>query len=649
MQQHKDKENTLILVVDSYDLVLMNSSQLVVDRFLKFKVKILFSAESFCWPDASLAEYYPTVKMEEKRYLNSGGFIGYAKQIYEMIQNADSEVADNDDDQLYYTRIFLDSKKKEDLGIELDKRSLIFQNLNGALDEVTVKYEDGHSFLFNKKTDTVPLVVHGNGPIKVDFNGLTNYIPDKWNPTEGCVVCQQNIINLDEVKLEDYPTLTMALFIEHPTAFLEDFLININNLSYPKHKIHLFIHNSVERHTKDVSVFTDKLTDNPLYASVTLHGPTDSAINEATARALSIEESIKQGSDYYFCVDSDAQLEHADIIQHLIKLNRSVVAPLLLRPGKLWSNFWGALNGDGYYKRSADYLDIVQLKQTGLWNVPYMNGAYLVQKRHLKTLSAVDLRDTTLDPDIAICKHLRDKNVFMYVHNEIYYGHLVDSEHIEMSRLHPDLYMIFDNKYTWERKYLNSEFGKVLHETPLQEIAQPCPDVYWLPLMSPFFCRDLIEEMENFGQWSGGKHEDIRLNGGYENVPTVDIHTNQIGWERHWLQILKDYIAPLSSKVFAGFYSESRAIMNFVVRYRPGEQDRLRPHSDSSTFSINMALNDPAKDYEGGGTRFLRYNCSVVESRVGWLLIHPGRLTHHHEGLPTTKGTRYIMVSFVDP
>lgn len=54
-------------------------------------------------------------------------------------------------------------------------------------------------------------------------------------------------------------------------------------------------------------------------------------------------------------------------------------------------------------------------------------------------------------------------------------------------------------------------------------------------------------------------------------------------------------------------------------------------------------------ELQGGGCRFLRYNCSVTDSRKGWMLMHPGRLTHYHEGLKTTKGTRYIMISFVDP
>lgn len=37
-----------------------------------------------------------------------------------------------------------------------------------------------------------------------------------------------------------------------------------------------------------------------------------------------------------------------------------IVAPMITRAGRLWSNFWGALSGDGYYARSEDYVDIVQ-------------------------------------------------------------------------------------------------------------------------------------------------------------------------------------------------------------------------------------------------------------------------------------------------
>ena len=37
-----------------------------------------------------------------------------------------------------------------------------------------------------------------------------------------------------------------------------------------------------------------------------------------------------------------------------------------------------------------------------------------------------------------------------------------------------------------------------------------------------------MEEMENFGSWSSGGNNDERISGGYENVPTRDIHMNQV-------------------------------------------------------------------------------------------------------------------------
>ncbi|XP_026517914.2 multifunctional procollagen lysine hydroxylase and glycosyltransferase LH3-like, partial [Terrapene carolina triunguis] len=146
-----------------------------------------------------------------------------------------------------------------------------------------------------------------------------------------------------------------------------------------------------------------------------------------------------------------------------------------------------------------------------------------------------------------------------------------------------------------------------------------------------------------------GRPQDARLAGGYENVPTDDIHMRQIGLESEWLRFLREFIAPVTEMLYPGYYTKAQALLNFVVRYRPEQQPALRPHHDSSTFTINIALNSKGSDYEGGGCRFLRYSCSVTAPRKGWSLMHPGRLTHFHEGLPTTRGTRYIMVSFVDP
>lgn len=53
--------------------------------------------------------------------------------------------------------------------------------------------------------------------------------------------------------------------------------------------------------------------------------------------------------------------------------------------------------------------------------------------------------------------------------------------------------------------------------------------------------------------------QDERLAGGYENVPTVDIHMNQIGFEKEWLKFLKDYISPVTEKLYPGYYPRVRS------------------------------------------------------------------------------------------
>lgn len=50
--------------------------------------------------------------------------------------------------------------------------------------------------------------------------------------------------------------------------------------------------------------------------------------------------------------------------------------------------------------------------------------------------------------------------------------------------------------------------------------------------------------------------QDSRISGGYENVPTDDIHMKQIGLENVWLHFIREFIAPVTLKVFAGYYTK---------------------------------------------------------------------------------------------
>ncbi|KAG9269442.1 procollagen-lysine,2-oxoglutarate 5-dioxygenase 3-like [Astyanax mexicanus] len=645
MQKHKDKQNTIILFVDSYDVILAGGPEEILWKFARFKHRVVFSAEGFCWPDQKLAPKYPTVH-SGKRYLNSGGFIGYAPEIYEIVSQWKHR--DNDDDQLFYTLIYLDKAARTKHNMTLDHKSRIFQNLNGAVEEVVLKFEKSRVRARNVAYDTLPVVIHGNGPTKLQLNYLGNYVPTAWTYENGCGNCDDDLLYFTDVPEEEMPLVYIGVFIEQATPFLEEFLERLATMNYPHTRLRLFIHNNVVYHEQHVERFWNR--HRSLFPDIRIVGPEEN-LQHDQARTMAVEGCRKDPScGYYFSIDSDVALTNPDTLRILIEENKSVIAPMLSRHGKLWSNFWGALSPEGYYSRSEDYIDIVQAKRVGVWNVPYITQVYLLRGDVLRSrLADVSLfKQEGADPDMIFCRAVRDQGVFMFVSNRDEFGRLVSTKNYNTSRLYPDMWQIFDNPLDWREKYIHENYSKIFEDGE-NVVEQPCPDVYWFPAFSDRMCDELVETMEDFGEWSGGRHKDERLAGGYENVPTVDIHMNQIQFEKEWLKFLKDYIVPVTEKLYPGYYPKANAVMNFVVRYRPDEQPSLRPHHDSSTFTINIALNSKGKDYEGGGCRFVRYNCRVESPRKGWSFMHPGRLTHYHEGLPTTQGTRYIMVSFVDP
>lgn len=77
-------------------------------------------------------------------------------------------------------------------------------------------------------------------------------------------------------------------------------------------------------------------------------------------------------------------------------------------------------------------------------------------------------------------------------------------------------------------------------------------------------CTKVKEKSLGIGAWESGwrlrfslcgHFQDNRIQGGYENVPTIDIHMNQITFEREWHKFLVEYIAPMTEKLYPGYYT----------------------------------------------------------------------------------------------
>ncbi|XP_026224637.1 procollagen-lysine,2-oxoglutarate 5-dioxygenase 1a [Anabas testudineus] len=636
-------EDRIILFIDSYDVVFASGPKELLKKFQQAGHKVVFSSESLIWPDRHLQDKHPHVK-EGNRFLGSGGFIGYVPNIREMVSDWTGE--DDESDQLFFTKIYIDPAKRKSINITIDSKCRLFQNLNGALDEVVLKFEDGRVRARNVLYDTLSVVIHGNGPTKLQINYLGNYIPNTWTFETGCTVCHEDLRSLTAIKESEYPLVVIGIFIQQPTPFVTVFFERLLKLQYPKNRLKLFIYNKEAHHERQVSSFLQDHGN--LYQDVKFIGP-EEEMDGAAPRNLGFDMCRKdEDCDYFFSLDIEVVLKNENTLKILIEQNLPVIAPMITRAGRLWSNFWGALSADGYYARSEDYVDIVQGRREGVWNIPYVSSVYLVKASLLRSeLSDFELfNSNNLDPDMAFCHNVRSKGIFMYVTNMQSFGRILSTENYQTNHLHNDLWQIFENPVDWEERYIHENYTRIMKD---KLIETPCPDVYWFPIFTDVACNHLVEEMENFGQWSGGGNKDTRIQGGYENVPTIDIHMNQVNYEKEWQKFLLEYIAPVTEKMFPGYYTRAQFDLAFVVRYKPDEQPALRPHHDASTFTINIALNQVGLDFQGGGCRFLRYDCSITSPRKGWALMHPGRLTHYHEGLRVTEGVRYIAVSFVDP
>ena len=64
--------------------------------------------------------------------------------------------------------------------------------------------------------------------------------------------------------------MVIAIFIEKPSPFLEEFFARTAGLDYPKDKIDLFIHNSEEYHMNDVEDFIGMLFSFSVFVSMTV-------------------------------------------------------------------------------------------------------------------------------------------------------------------------------------------------------------------------------------------------------------------------------------------------------------------------------------------------------------------------------------------
>eukprot|EP01051_Picozoa_sp_SAG22_P003845 SAG22_NODE_193_length_15643_cov_5.339424_7_plen_216_part_00 len=193
-------------------------------------------------------------------------------------------------------------------------------------------------------------------------------------------------------------------------------------------------------------------------------------------------------------------------------------------------------------------------------------------------------------------------------------------------------------------------------------------------------CAAVIAAAEGHAaDWSTGRHA---------AYPTVDLDVRDIRALAGWLpaklgkKLLRPMEAGFGLAVGAAGAGAAGAVGAaprcrlaiddlFVAKYEPGGQKGLGAHEDSSTWSFVIALNSgggggggeaagtstsssaehaaaaAAGEFAGGGTRFeLLPGRPVFRPPVGGATGFHGH--NRHCGMPTTRGTRYILAGFCE-
>ena len=109
--------------------------------------------------------------------------------------------------------------------------------------------------------------------------------------------------------------------------------------------------------------------------------------------------------------------------------------------------------------------------------------------------------------------------------------------------------------------------------------------------------------------------------------------------------LMARYLRPISRLLFPDVAGYDGQTFGFSIRYEPGTDTALQPHTDASSVTLNVNINRPEEAYTGSGVRFFDPASQQIKELffgVGEALLHHGSVPH--EAKPITSGERSNLV-----
>lgn len=188
LENHPNQDD-LICFIDAYDVLCFSGLKEIIHKFKEYNCKILLSSELNCYPPQNLYKYeFVEYQMQEFllndnidrevfptnfKYVNSGGYIGYCRELLKMLRwksiEEITEICKDGGDQTYISLYYLEhavesfkTRHNNNLpyGVQIDYNQTIFQSMY-KIDFTDFFFINGR--LYNKILKTQPCFAHFNG------------------------------------------------------------------------------------------------------------------------------------------------------------------------------------------------------------------------------------------------------------------------------------------------------------------------------------------------------------------------------------------------------------------------------------------------------------------------------------------------------
>ncbi|XP_045133047.1 LOW QUALITY PROTEIN: uncharacterized protein LOC123517151 [Portunus trituberculatus] len=425
---------------------------------------------------------------------------------------------------------------------------------------------------------------------------------------------------LPQSPTEDSPRLLVNLLLGESWApFLEEVLAGIDLQDYPREALDVWIYSQSGVQEAEISAFMKKNKEK--YSSLTL------ALDQTPDHHLLRSRCDEANCSLLVLMEAHAVLDCPATLRLLADSDRPVVGPVLKQRQEGGETNFVVKKGEDI----SHWDNLIRSQRVrATLRVAEVQALRVVHRDYLEDL-------------------MLGRQVDQYINTRVRPGLLLDPRGHKEGKLHPDLWGLTYNPRAWRQRYIHPDLLSIIWgKAKAEEVGK---DLYYVPLFKERFCRELVEELEHFGQW---QHKDMDDREEAHHYTSTNINLSQIDYEAEYHVVINTLHKELLATLYGGYRAEGKSSLLFVLRYNAAtDYNTFTYHLDGATYTLNVALNN---DFTGGGLEYRLGNKLFEEekelllphNRTGWAVVQPDRPYHLHHGVPLLSGRRYALIAIVD-